>query len=34
MGYGTMQLAGAQVWGPPRDPDEAVRVLQMAVEAA
>src|SRR5579872_2938859 len=33
MGYGAMQLAGPQVWGPPRDPDEAVRVLQAAVEA-
>src|SRR5436853_3429643 len=33
MGYGAMQLAGPQVWGPPRDPDEAVRVLQKAVEA-
>ena len=32
MGYGAMQLAGPQVWGPPRDPDEAVRVLQAAVE--
>ena len=33
MGYGAMQLAGPQVWGPPRDPDEAVRVLQEAVKA-
>src|SRR6202158_4202370 len=33
IGYGAMQLAGPQVWGPPRDPDEAVRVLQEAVEA-
>jgi pyridoxine 4-dehydrogenase len=33
MGYGAMQLAGPQVWGPPRDPDEAVRVLQEAVDA-
>ena len=24
MGYGAMQLAGPQVWGPPRDPAEAV----------
>src|ERR1019366_336251 len=32
MGYGAMQLAGPQVWGPPRDPDEAVRGLQAAVE--
>ena len=33
MGYGAMQLAGPQVWGPPRDPDEAVRVLREALEA-
>jgi pyridoxine 4-dehydrogenase len=31
MGYGAMQLAGPQVWGPPRDPAEGVRVLQEAV---
>jgi len=33
MGYGAMQLAGPQVWGPPRDPDEAVRVLREAIDA-
>src|SRR3954466_2827089 len=33
LGYGAMQLAGPQVWGPPRNPDEAVRVLREAVEA-
>jgi pyridoxine 4-dehydrogenase len=33
MGYGAMQLAGPQVWGPPRDPGEAVRVLREVVEA-
>jgi aryl-alcohol dehydrogenase-like predicted oxidoreductase len=33
MGYGAMQLAGPQVWGPPSDLDGAVRVLQEAVEA-
>jgi aryl-alcohol dehydrogenase-like predicted oxidoreductase len=33
LGYGAMQLAGPQVWGPPRDPDEAVRVLQDAIQA-
>jgi pyridoxine 4-dehydrogenase len=33
MGYGAMQLAGPQVWGPPRDWEEAVRVLQEAIEA-
>ena len=32
LGYGTMQLTGPGVWGPPRDPDEAVRVLRRAVE--
>jgi len=33
MGYGAMQLAGPQVWGPPRDRDCAIRVLREAVEA-
>jgi aryl-alcohol dehydrogenase-like predicted oxidoreductase len=33
MGYGAMQLAGPQVWGPPRDRDEAVRVLREAIDA-
>src|SRR5215468_2438316 len=33
MGYGAMQLAGPQVFGPPRDPEGAVRVLREAVEA-
>src|SRR6201987_900638 len=33
MGYGAMQLAGPQVWGPPRDPDAAVAVLREAVAA-
>jgi pyridoxine 4-dehydrogenase len=32
LGYGTMQLTGPGVWGPPKDPAEAVRVLQRAVE--
>lgn len=31
MGYGAMQLAGPQVWGPPRDVDTAVAVLREAV---
>ena len=31
MGYGAMQLAGPQVWGPPRDVDGAVTVLREAV---
>ncbi|WP_205473862.1 aldo/keto reductase [Nocardioides sp. SYSU D00038] len=32
LGYGTMQLTGPGVWGPPEDHDEAVRVLRRAVE--
>src|SRR5260370_13972983 len=31
MGYGAMQLAGPQVWGPPRDVDGAITVLREAV---
>ncbi len=31
LGYGAMQLTGDGVWGPPKDPDEAIRVLQRAV---
>jgi pyridoxine 4-dehydrogenase len=31
MGYGAMQLAGPQVWGPPRDLDAAVAVVREAV---
>src|SRR5271163_1146721 len=33
VGYGAMQLAGPQVWGPPRDVDGAVAVLREAVAA-
>src|SRR5206468_4429598 len=33
MGYGAMQLAGAEVWGPPRDVDAAITVLREAVAA-
>jgi pyridoxine 4-dehydrogenase len=33
MGYGAMQLAGPQVWGPPRDVEAAVAVLREAIEA-
>jgi pyridoxine 4-dehydrogenase len=33
MGYGAMQLAGPEVWGPPRDVDAAVAVLREAVAA-
>ena len=32
MGYGAMQLAGPQVWGPPRDVDAAIAVLREAVD--
>jgi aryl-alcohol dehydrogenase-like predicted oxidoreductase len=33
IGYGAMQLAGPGVFGPPRDPDQAMAVLQAAVAA-
>src|SRR5271167_1477168 len=33
VGYGAMQLAGPQVWGPPRDIDAALAVLREAVAA-
>src|ERR1700761_241421 len=33
MGYGAMQLAGKQVWGPPKNVDQAIAVLREAVEA-
>jgi pyridoxine 4-dehydrogenase len=33
MGYGAMQLAGPQVWGPPPDVESAIAVLREAVEA-
>lgn len=33
MGYGAMQLAGPEVWGPPRDVDAAIAVLRKAVES-
>ena len=32
LGYGTMQLTGEGVWGPPQDHDEAIAVLRRAVE--
>jgi pyridoxine 4-dehydrogenase len=32
LGYGAMQLAGDDVFGPPRDRDEALRVLRAAVD--
>jgi aryl-alcohol dehydrogenase-like predicted oxidoreductase len=33
MGYGAMQLSGPGIWGPPKDPDEAVAVLREAIES-
>ncbi len=33
MGYGSMQLAGPEVWGPPRDVNAAIAVLLEAVES-
>ncbi|HEU4588527.1 MAG TPA: aldo/keto reductase [Gemmatimonadales bacterium] len=32
MGYGAMRLTGKGIFGPPRDRDEAIRVLQRAIE--
>jgi len=32
LGYGAMQITGPGIWGPPRDHDQAVRVLRRAVE--
>jgi aryl-alcohol dehydrogenase-like predicted oxidoreductase len=32
LGFGAMRITGPGVWGEPRDPDEAVRVLRRAVE--
>jgi len=33
VGYGAMQLAGDGVFGPPRDRDEALRVLRAAIDS-
>jgi pyridoxine 4-dehydrogenase len=33
MGYGAMQLAGPQVWGPPADVDRAIAVVREAVDS-
>ncbi len=33
IGYGAMQLAGPEVWGPPRDVDVAIAVLREAVDS-
>ncbi len=32
MGFGAMRLTGKGIWGPPGNPEQAVRVLQRAVE--
>ncbi len=32
LGFGAMRITGDGVWGEPRDPDEAIRVLRRAVE--
>jgi pyridoxine 4-dehydrogenase len=31
LGFGAMRLAGKGIWGEPKDPDEAKRVLKRAV---
>jgi pyridoxine 4-dehydrogenase len=32
LGFGTMRLTGKGIWGPPKDRNEAIRVLRRAVE--
>jgi len=32
VGYGAMRITGKGIWGPPKDKDEAIRVLKRAVE--
>ena len=32
LGYGAMRITGKGIWGPPKDKDEAIRVLKRAVE--
>ena len=32
LGFGAMRITGKGVWGPPRDHDEAIRVLKRAIE--
>src|SRR4028118_1956277 len=32
LGFGAMRITGKGIWGPPRDHDAAIRVLQRAVE--
>src|SRR5579872_3261810 len=32
LGYGAMRITGKGIWGPPKDHNEAVRVLRKAIE--
>jgi pyridoxine 4-dehydrogenase len=32
MGFGAMRITGKGIWGPPKDEDEAIRVLKRAIE--
>src|SRR5258707_15471526 len=32
VGYGAMRITGKGIWGPPKDKNEAIRVLKRAVE--
>lgn len=32
LGFGSMRLTGAGIWGPPEDHDESIRVLRRAIE--
>jgi pyridoxine 4-dehydrogenase len=32
LGYGAMRLTGEGIWGPPKDPDNAIAVLRRAIE--
>jgi pyridoxine 4-dehydrogenase len=32
LGYGAMRITGEGIWGPPQDPDEALRVLRRSVD--
>jgi aryl-alcohol dehydrogenase-like predicted oxidoreductase len=32
LGFGAMRITGKGIWGPPEDPDEAIRVLRRCIE--
>ena len=32
LGYGAMRITGKGIWGPPENKEEAIKVLQRAVE--